>query len=67
MERTEMIAEIVNFVTEHRESTASIAVTSRILGRSDAWEMGKEDLVELEKRLAEVDKIELETCYSIIS
>ncbi len=61
----DMIEEIVNFVGQHQESTASLSVYRRILG-SHPSHINQETLSELRRGLAEADPEEVESCYYII-
>ena len=65
MSQNNMIEEIVNFVKEHRESTASIAVCRRILG-SYYPQMDGSTLSSLQEGLKSVDPEEVEALYYII-
>lgn len=65
VEQEQMIAQILDFVEQHRESTASRAVYRRILG-SQPEGMAGDTLTELRKRLDTADPNELEACYYLV-
>ncbi len=60
-----MVKEIVDFVRQYQESTASIAVCRRMLG-SYPGRIDQKMLSELQKRLRSAEPDELESCYYII-
>ncbi len=65
MVQEDMINEIVSFVGQHHESTASIAVFKRILGTYPE-EINQEVLANLQDNLQVADPEEVETLYYII-
>jgi len=65
MSQENMIEEIVNFVKEHQESTATIAVCRRILG-SHSPQLDGSTLSNLQEGLKSVDPEEVEALYYII-
>lgn len=65
MDQEKMIKEIVSFVGQHQESTASIAVYRRIVG-TYTNDINKEALSNLQKELETADPEEIENCYYII-
>ncbi len=60
-----MINEIMSFLGQHHESTASIAVFRRILG-SYPGEINRETLAQLQDKLQDADLEEVESLYYII-
>ncbi len=65
MVQEEMINEIVSFVGQHHESTASIAVCQRILGTYPG-EIDQEVLDTLQDKLQVADPEEVESLFYII-
>lgn len=61
----EMISQIVDFVRQHRESQATVAVCQRILGRYPQ-EFDQETLSELRGNLKEAGWDEVESCYYLV-
>lgn len=65
MEQGQMIEQIVNFVKEHQESQASIAVCRRILGHCPE-EMDGHTLAKLQQGLEGAEQDKIESCYYIV-
>lgn len=65
MEQANMIDQIVNFVAEHGESQASVAVCRRILGHYPG-ELDQGTLTDLRQGLARAGEEEVEACYYIV-
>lgn len=63
--RDQMENEILQFVQQHPESTASLAVSRRIIGELPG-ERSEAMLVEIQRRIGDVPKELLETCYYIV-
>ncbi|HEX6989426.1 MAG TPA: hypothetical protein VF282_08150 [Bacillota bacterium] len=63
--RQEMIDEILQFVSRHPDSTASLAVTRRILGEPPDRQ-GDDALRELRQRIDDADDGVLASLYDII-
>lgn len=64
--RQQMIDEILHFVSRHPDSTASLAVTRRILG-DPADRRGDDPVKELRQRIDDADDGVLASLYDIIS
>jgi len=61
----EMINRIVDFVRQHRESQATVAVCQRILGRYPE-DFDQRTLSELRENLKEAGWDEIESCYYLV-
>ena len=65
MENYSMIDEIIDFVSQHKESTASVSVWRRILGFYPE-EVNSSVLADLRNGLEKAEPDEVEACYYII-
>jgi hypothetical protein len=65
MEQGKMIDQILNFVAEHGESQASVAVCRRILGYYPG-ELDQNILIDLKQGLERAGDEEVEACYYIV-
>ncbi|AFV12568.1 hypothetical protein Tph_c23810 [Thermacetogenium phaeum DSM 12270] len=65
MNRNEMIGRIVDFVREHGESQATVAVCRRVLGYYPE-QFDSKTLSQLRASLAKAGQEEVESCYYLI-
>lgn len=63
--QNEMIGKIVDFVREHRESQATVAVCRRVLGYYPE-QFDRRTLSELRESLGRAGQDEVESCYYLI-
>lgn len=63
--RKQMEAEILQFLVEHPESTASLAVSRRIIGENPGQRSGNM-VAEVRERIGQVNDEVLESCYYIV-
>jgi len=66
MQDEEKIAEIIKFVIEHPESTASRAILRRYYLNTDKYETGNELGIELKEVLTNKNQDEIDLCYYLV-
>ncbi len=66
MQEEEKIDEIIKFVVQHPDSTASRAIFRRYYLNSDKYETGNELGVELKQVLKHKDEDEIDFCYYLV-
>ncbi len=66
MERNDKIQQIMQFIMDHPESQASVAVGRRTIGAGENLR-DSQKLSQLSQVLTEVNDEELEACYFIVS
>ncbi|MEW6524781.1 MAG: hypothetical protein AB1445_14765 [Bacillota bacterium] len=63
MDRQEQVSEVVSFIQDHPESTASLAILRQVLGTTDPANV---DLEQLQTRLMGASDTLLGYCYYLV-